>query len=379
MRYFLLILVLFFKVTPLFCQIINPTSKPIYSVFEYDKKYGIVDTLGNEVEPLGKYYSIEPFGGLTFYRLRKNEDSETKDYQFYDATKGKIFSMGELADYSPVYSKGDSVYFHLIQNNKSVLQSPLAKQKFTFDKRYLDIKKITLYDTIGDLRYEYFITEDNTSNYSFWSKKDSTMNKITTLPKSDKYEIISSEVKEGYSTYIVPIGIAFRVTKPQNLKVTEEEDEFYAAIYNHNLVLKGKGFTGEKTLTKLFKRPSYSRSGMGGSVSAGSGILRMIGNDQSVDLNEHFAIKRMIKGNYENYYFATKQGDKYTDIIKLQRGEPYFVYHKNQKLLQLRLYDYNRLSFIFDYDGILFPKGKIMIPKSYLEKEKLSALLPYSL
>lgn len=370
-------------------QLVDSQKKPICAVFQYDGQYGIVDTLGNEIEPLGKYYSIKSFPGLNFFAILEKEEMDIKDYKFYDATTSKFFEMGELAEYDPIAQQGDSVYFHTFQNNKSVIISPTDKNHFVFDKKYKSIKKITLRDTSRINSYDYFLTKDDNYDYTIWSVKNNVISKTTAIAPFSNFELVITET----ATHYVPVGIAIEIdqpvkkvkisttrSSPPEVKTTSPDDPVYAAVYNNQLSLKNKGFTTKENLTKLFGAPSWVRSNLGGgSPSIGTGIIKMTGDNYSVDLNDNFAIQKMIKGNYENYYFATKDGTTYTALIQVSAGEPSFVSFKNQKLLSLRLFDHKKITFIFDYDGIIFPKAKIMIPKSYLEKMNLKALLPYGL
>lgn len=408
--------ILLFTASAAYTQMINPQARPLYIPFEVDGEHGLTDTFGKEFVQPGTYDFISNVGNFNYYIIgeqKKGVKERSFTYWIMNPQNGKKIDLGALKDNDPSFFKGDTAFYHFHRAGKSVLASPMAASTYTFDRTYDDVKGIKLYDTAGNNFKQIFIATLPGYDKEIWLLNDQQLSKVSQIKPEYKIEAIRSFAENGYTQTSFAVGLAVRTTKaipkpPPAKKATApvktkkgfipppvmppppiapappdaEETDFYANIYNYELQLLGKGTADKATLSKLFAKPANLGSQAETFVSIGGGIIKQTGDDYSTDLNDTYAIKRILKtrGNYgtQGYYFVRNEGDgKITEIASLENTNPYWASFNNKKLLKLYFHKSKRLSAYFDYDGVAMPKARLMIPAKYYDAQQDEAFIPF--
>ncbi|MBE8714236.1 hypothetical protein C4F49_11130 [Sphingobacterium sp. KB22] len=379
--------------------------RPLYIPFSVDSEYGLMDTLGNEFAEPGKYDLIYNKNDFRYYIIGdriKDADYPKFTYWLMDPQTAKKIDLGDLIDDDPVMRIADTAWYHFHKDNKSILASPLSNKSFAFDQKYTEVSGTKLYDTLGKYPTQLFFAELEDYDKEVWKLVDNKLIKESKIKKSYTIETVGTYIDSSYYRRNFAIGIAVLTTKPvaetkqapavANGKLPPpvitpidndgNEDEFYANIYDKDLKLVGTTKTSEEELSKIFQKSAKVGNYLIASPSIGGGIIKQTGDDHSVDLNETYAIKRILKsrGNYgtQEYYFVRKEADnQVTEIATLVDTKPNWAYFGNQKLLSFFFYTDKRLSAYFDYNGVAMPKGKLMIPAKYYNEKQDPAFVPY--
>ncbi len=406
-----LLTILLFTAGAGYTQIINPNTRPLYIPFEVDGKHGLTDTFGKEFVKPGTYYTIINAGDFNYYIIGEQKKEVKKYDLFYwimDPQNGKKIDLGALQDNDPAFFKDEVAFYHFHRNGKSVLSSPVSSVTYTFDRTYDEVTGIRLYDTAGKNFNQVFITTLPGYDKEVWQLNNDQAQKVTQIKPEYKIEPIRSFVDKGYSRTNFAVGLAVRTTKaipkppdpkkapasakngitpppvlaPPPVQEALNDDNFYAGIYNYELQLLGKTTTDKAALSKLFRKPANLSSQTEAYVSIGNGIIKQTGDDHSTNLNDIYAIKRILKtqGNYgtQGYYFVKNEGNgKITELASFENTKPYWAYFNKKKLLKLHFYQGIRLSAYFDYDGVAMPKAKLMIPSKYYDEKQDAAFIPF--
>lgn len=407
--------VLLFTASAAYTQMLNASARPLYVPFEVDGAQGLTDTFGKEFVKPGTYDRITNAGNFNYYIIgeqKKGTQQRDLSYWIMDPRNGKKIDLGELMDDDPAFFKGDTAFYHFHRSGKSLLASPLAAISYTFDRTYDDVNGIKLYDTAGNNFNQIFITTLPSYDKEVWQLKGEQLIKASKVKPEYKIEPIRSFADNAYTRTGFAVGLAVRTEKPapkppaikkapapaktkkgipppvmppppQKVTISELNDEnFYAGIYDYELRLLGKTVTDKAALSKLFGKPANLGRQSENYVSMGSGIIKQTGDDYSTNLNDVYAIKRILKtrGNYgtQGYYFVQYEGNgDITELASFENTKPYWAYFNKKKLLKLHFYQGTRLSAYFDYDGVAMPKAKLMIPAKYYDEKQDEAFVPF--
>ncbi len=410
----LYIIPVFFLITgTAYTQMLQASARPLYVPFEVDGEQGLTDTFGKEFIPPGTYQVISNSGNFNYYIVgekKKGAKDYDLSYWIMNPQNGKKIDLGELKDNDPAFFKDEVAFYHFHRNGKSVLSSPISSVTYTFDRTYDDVKGIKLYDTAGKDFNQLFITTLPGYDKEVWQLKAAQLVKVTQIKPEYRIEPIRSFADNGYTRTSFAVGLAVRATKaapkptapkkapttnkkgiltpvmpppPQKVAISDlNEENFYAGIYNYELQLLAKTATDKAALSKLFGKPANLGNQSENYVSMGSGIIKQTGDDYSTDLNDTYAIKRILKtkGNYgtQGYYFVQHEGNgQITELASFENTKPYWAYFNKKKLLKLHFYQGTRLSAYFDYDGVAMPKAKLMIPAKYYDEKQDAAFIPF--
>lgn len=408
--------ILLFTAGAAYTQMLNVSARPLYVPFEVDGAQGLTDTFGNEFVKPGTYDMINNAGNFNYYIVgeqKKGVKHRDLSYWIMDPRSGKKIDLGALMDDDPAFFKDEIAFYHFLRNGKSVLASPVSPETYTFDRTYDDIKGLKLYDTAGKNFNQIFITTLPGYDKEVWQLKGEQLIKASQIKPEYKIEPIRSFADNGYTRTGFAVGLAVRTEKPVPKppapkkapataktkkgmppppvmpppppKVVESdlnEVDFYANIYNYELQLLRKSATDKPSLSKFFGKPANLGSQSETYVSVGGGIIKQTGDDYSTDLNDTYAIKRILKthGNYgtQGYYFVKKEGNgALAELASFENTKPYWAYFNKKKLLKLYFHQSTRISAYFDYDGVAMPKAKLMIPAKYYDEKQDKAFIPF--
>lgn len=404
----------------------DTNRRPLLVPFQVDGKWGLMDTLGHEVKAPGFCKYIEVLDDFSYYVIRGNDDDQR--YWLMDSRSGERIDLGELKAGDPVLKMGEVWLYQFEKDNKTVLASPVTLESFTLDDRYRRIEAIQLHDLKEENKVSYLIAYDNDYMGNILVVEDH-FKKAPQVPPFEKLDLISAIVKEDYSITTFPVGFAIDKTekseKPYALveapppppglaeypdlsdykegepvpkikppapiappapvpPIPRDDPETETSeVYDFRLASKGTVPLNDSALTALFEAKVVLKSNIPGSVAMGGGIIKNgMGGDQSVELNQDFAIrqftKKMSTGTYRHvYYLIHKHDDQtFTELVSDDDAQFDWATHRGDKLISIRFRgDNKKLKAYFDYNGIILPKGRLMVPSKYYQGETMKLFL----
>ena len=323
--FFVLLLLNTAVCTPLLqAQQSDSKSRPFLVPFRVDGKWGLMDTLGQEVKAPGFCKSIIIRENFSYYVI--TDSSETPHYWIMSPQSGKRIDLGELKSPGPALKIGDNWFYHFEKGNKSVLASPLTQESFTLDGRYRRIQSAELYDLKGKHKKSYLFAYDDNN-----------------------------------------IGTG----------------DGQAQIFDFQLDKIGEMPVSDSALTTAFGVEAGLNSSMLVVLAAAGGITRNgSAKDDNIKLNQEFAIKRLDKPlSYDAfrrvYYLIQKQrGQSYKELVSDEIARFDWVSYRGEKLITIWFQrGDNHLKAYFDYNGVIFPKNKLMVPSKYYKGEEMQPFL----
>ena len=382
-----------------------PVKRPLLVPFQVNGEYGLMDTLGNEVKAPGFCLSVKVYGDFSYYVIMDKDAKDNYIYWLMDTQTGKPINMGTLKDSSPLIIVGDIAYYHFEKDNKTVIASPVNHQSFTLDKIYSKVESFSIYDSTRKNKAQYLAVYDTDRTGAIISVADQ-FRKVGTIPPFKKLELISATLDEGYSRYTFPVAFAVDEPAPKKAPATsvktagkgksrksnaleppeviippemyktsidEPDESWKAAIYDNQLVRKGESLTTDSALTSLFGVKVRLSRNIPGDVSVGSGIIKAgVGGNQGEELNDEFAIRQLTKevsgGAYrEIHYFGHINKDNtFTELISQDDAQFTWAYQNKSPLLSIRYYkEGGKVAAYFDFNGVVLPKNKLMVPAKY--------------
>ncbi|MFE7088607.1 hypothetical protein ACFU8T_16075 [Sphingobacterium spiritivorum] len=380
-----------------------PVKRPLLVPFQVNGEYGLMDTLGNEVKAPGFCASVKVYGDFSYYVIMDKDAKDNYMYWLMDTQTGKPVNMGTLKDSSPLIIIDDIAYYHFEKDNKTVIASPVNHQSFTLDKIYSKVEAFSIYDSKRNNKTQYLAVYDTDRKGTIISVADQ-FRKVTTIPSFEKLELISGTLDEGYLRYTFPVGFAVdeiapkeapvvpvkaavksktrksnRLEPPEAIKPPEMYNSTYpdenwkAVIYDNQLVRKGESLTTDSALTSLFGVKVRLSRNIPGDVSVGLGIIKAgMGGNQGEELNDEFAIRQLTKevsgGAYrEIHYFGHINKDNtFTELISQDDAQFTWAYQNKSPLLSIRYYkEGGKVTAYFDFNGVVLPKNKLMVPAKY--------------
>jgi len=380
--------------------------RPLIVPFQVDGKWGMMDTLGREVKAPGFCSSVDVHQDFSYYII--TDRGETYAYWIMNAQTGDRIDLGVLQDRNPLLKVGDHYFYRFEKDNKTVIASPATQERFVLDRLYATAKAYTLYDSKGENSRKYVVVYDNDGVGTIMAVADG-FKRVDGISPFKKLETISVTIEEEYSQYTIPVGLALEeivskkptiVTHPKQRKkgrqaksstskleppvlltppepvkevFAEMADNWKANVYDYQLIGKGSVVTTDTALTSAFGAPAMLSTHIPAQVSMGGGIIKAgIGGNQGVELNGEFAIKQILKkvseGTYREVYYLVKKANDQTlkELVSHDEARFDWAYNHEDQLISIRFYDGgNKVQAYFDYNGVVLPKDKLMIPAAY--------------
>ncbi|HWK99242.1 MAG TPA: hypothetical protein VNQ55_04820 [Parapedobacter sp.] len=192
-----------------------------------------------------------------------------------------------------------------------------------------------------------------------------------------------SDYNDGQPLPKISRPVPIEPPAPAPLLLRDESEAENVAVYDFRLTSKGTVPLNDSALTAVFGAKVVLQGNIPTRVAMGGGIIKNgMGGDQSVDLNQDFAITRITKkmstGAYRHvYYLIHKHNDQtFTELISDDDAQFDWVIHRGDKLISIRFIgNAKKLKAFFDYNGVILPKGKLMIPRKYYQDEAMKPFL----
>lgn len=362
-----------------YAQVLNPNARPLLAPFEYHDQYGFMDTLGNEVVPLGKYNYVTQTNNFCYYLVSHKQEEENV-YEFLDATNGKVLNLGLLKNTDPIFYLSDTPFYHVQHNQKSKLVSPISTKQYVFDEAYESIQYFTLKDTSRTTTAQCFIGFISYKKKKVFKLIDQNLQPLHTN-YVEKVEPVSTEKVEGNYSYHINIGFCIS-DEPVPYQPNGEKITYKSIFFDKKGNVLGKGINAAATIKKLYGSNAQLSSNMPVYLSAGNGLIKMTGDNYSKKFNERFEVLKITEKvssgtyRYAYYLFDNIAGDP-LKVMELNEYNIYEREHFDKNVYLIRIKDIDGNGY-FDPNGTVFPKGKIMIPRKYLKAKETASWLPYS-
>ena len=400
-------------------------SRPLLVPFQVDGKWGLMDTLGHEVKAPGFCKYIEVPDDFSYYVIYANEDASR--YWLMDSRSGERIDLGELKASEPVLKIEEVWFYRFEKDDKTVLASPITLEKFVMDDRYRQTEALELYDLKGENKESYLLVYDDDYIGTLLSVKDH-FKKATQVPPFEEIDLISAVVEEDYFIKTFPIGCAAKIESnekpialaeappppPGMVKYPEladykeghslpkikhpepveppapippiprdDPETETAEVYDFRLTNKGTALVNDSALTALFGAKVVLEGNIPIGLAMNGGIIQNgMGGDQDIELNQDFAIRRITKkmstGAYRHvHYLIHKHDDQtFTELVSDDEAQFDWVTHRGDKLIAIRFTGNDKkLKAYFDYNGVILPKGRLMVPRKYYQDDAMEPFL----
>ncbi len=335
-------------------------------------KNGLMDTLGTETIAPGTVKDIEVLDGFSAYYI--TYEAEKENWLMDPVTGQKITEYGVLQSGNPLYWKRKQ-YYHFVKDGKSVLVNfhdhvsiPLTKEYWSFDAN------AALYDEVGVVSLSYIIGRSGRDNYDILMP-DSMFKLALELSAVSKIEYVLHAV-HGQAMGLLITRVEKEQPKPRPMAkpvkgapqlvvprpIVREKEVSY--LLDRNLRKLGKVAHDEKAIAQKLGYEVYISS------SAQMGVIVGPGSGMNERLNSEFEIAQDNKYDWDSPSWLLQQTSEGQKKL-LSTKEVNFQFAKDGKgdyILEIWTKwskDAGITRCYFDYNGVRFPKNKLMLPVKY--------------
>ncbi|QEC53144.1 hypothetical protein EDD80_104114 [Anseongella ginsenosidimutans] len=360
----------------LLAQESDANERPFLVPFRVEGKWGMMDTLGNEVKAPGFCKHIDVRDDFSYYVITGLSD--TPACWLMDSRTGDRINLGVLRSAAPLLEIDNTLFYQFEKDNKIVIASPNSRKKYVLDARYREISAFRIYDREGEREALFLVAYDKDSTGSILSASGN-FKKVKQVPPFRRMELVSRIAAEDDPRASFPVGFAVETLN----QGTENGTNWNARLFDFRLVDMGTVPVTDSALTVMFGITMVTQDNALVRISPGGGIIKNgLDGDQSIKLNQEFAIKWTHKKtvtsafNYVYYLVHKQANNNLRELVSNKDARFDWVSDRGEKLISIWFKEgENRFKAYFDYNGAALPKHKLMIPAKYYKGEEMQPYL----